>query len=117
MIWYLAFQLLGLAIFCTILYVVYLFTKGQFDCLLDYLLDHWKKILIGYGVMIAILTILCFNALIQTMKCSIHGTSMKTETSYSWVMKECLMKSRTGAMLPIKISRDQPEGSDHDVTN
>lgn len=113
MVWYLTFQLLGLSSFCIILYVVYLFTKNQFDAPLDYFLDNWKKILIGYVVMVAVVTGLCFNALVQTMRCTIHGTSMKTETSYSWVLGECLMKSRTGAMLPIKISRDQPEGEGH----
>lgn len=118
MIWLLLFTILALFLVFGLWYSVYLITyrkenKELRDSFLDFLSEKIRLLLISILVGIMLVSILCFKPLYNTVRCSISGTSMNTETSYSWVLGECLYKSKTGAMLPLKVSRDSPEGGSH----
>lgn len=117
MIWYMLIQIVAVLAYVGLVAVWYRFRKDKLDDFIDFTLSHWKGLLGGYIVLFFIVTLSLFSPLLKTSKCAIHGTSMNTQTKYSWIMGECLMKSKTGAWLPIKISRDQPEGHETDLTN
>jgi hypothetical protein len=117
MIWYLLIQILAVLFYIGVIFVWYKFRKDKLDDFIEFSMDRWKILLIAYFVIFTIVTIFLFVPLKNTTKCAIHGNSMNTETKYSWVMGSCLMKTRTGAWLPINISRDQPEGEHHDSTD
>jgi hypothetical protein len=53
------------------------------------------------------------------MTCQFDGVAYKATTTYSWYKNgtyedKCLFQSKNVTLLPLKINRDQPEGSDHD---
>lgn len=117
MIWYLLIQIVAVLVYVAAVAGWFKLRKDKLDDFLDFSLSRWKILLGGYGVLFLIVTACLYTPLKYTTKCAIHGNSMNTETKYSWVMGECLMKTRTGAWLPIKISRDQPEGEHHDTAD
>ncbi len=117
MIWYLLIQILAVLIYIAAVCIWYKLRRDKLEDFLDFSIERWKILLGGYIVLFLIVTICLYTPLKYTAKCSIHGNSMNTETKYSWIMGECLMKTRNGAWLPIKISRDQPEGDHVDLTN
>lgn len=114
MIWYLLIQIVAVLGYVGLTATWYKFRKEKLDDFMDFAIDRWKILLAGYVAVFLIVTLALFSPLLKTTKCAIHGSSMNTETKYSWVMGDCLMKTKTGAWLPIKISRDQPEGDHHD---
>lgn len=115
MIWYLLFQILAVMCYIGLIVVWYKFRKDKLSDFVEFCAERWKILLGVYIVIFLTMTILMYTPLKNTMKCSIHGNSMNTETRYSWVMSDCLMKTKNGAWLPVKINRDQPEGHDLDL--
>lgn len=117
MVWFLLIQIFAVLFYVGAVTLWFKFRKDKLEDIMDFVVERWKVLLAGYVVVFLIVTLSLFSPLLKTTKCSIHGSSMNTETKYSWVMGECLMKTRTGAWLPIKISRDQPEGDHHDAVD
>lgn len=110
MIWYLTFQILATIFFLLLVYACYKLRKDKLDHLDDWLLDNWKKIGIFWVSIFIVMTVLMVKPLWKTTTCQFDGLSMNTETTYSWYKGQCLMKTKTGAWLPLKINRDSPEG-------
>lgn len=111
MIWFILFQLLGVAV---VMGMWFLYSKSKkIYSFVDVVMDNIKKVLISLAVMFLVLTLVMVKPLWYTAKCSIHGTSMSANTKYSWVMGDCLMETKNKSWIPVKISRGIPDG-DHD---
>lgn len=95
-----------------IMVMVALFRKREYksEDFLEWTSYYKWKIGLGYLVCIGILVLAMIKPLWHTMTCQFDGWAANTETSYSWYKGQCLYKSKTGAWLPLGISRDQPEG-------
>ena len=76
----------------------------------DWIKLHWKKFLIVLMISLGAYTLICIKPLYHTTKCYSYGKTYKTYTEYSWILGECLYKGKTGAMLPLQITRDNPDG-------
>lgn len=114
MVWFWTFQSLTTLVFVGAVYGVFRLRKDKLDHIDEWLLRHWKKLLSSWGVVFIIMTIVMIKPLWNTATCQFEGLSMNTEMTYSWYKSQCLMKTKTGAWLPININRDAPEG-DHNV--
>lgn len=97
-------------------YIVYLLDKYSKNPLLGkgygWALSHKKVVLGGILAITLLVTMLLIKPLFNTAKCVYYGYSYGTETQYNWVLGDCLYKGRTGAWLPLKITRDVPTGTD-----
>lgn len=82
------------------------------DDALDWIIDHKKKIGVAYFIGLFIIFVLCFNPLWQTTKCRYYQFSYNTVTKQDWMLDQCLYKTKTGAWLPLVITRDSPDGND-----
>lgn len=105
----------GLILIAGLLFGVgYLLFKKRKDPQLVYWDDwiklHWKKFLIVLMISLGTYTLICIKPLYHTTKCYFYGKTYKTYTEYSWILGECLYKGKTGAMLPLQITRDNPDG-------
>ena len=112
MIWFWLFQSLSLVAFIAVVYGAFKLRRDKLDNLEEWLIKHWRKVLIGWGITFLVMVLVMCKPLWLTVTCQFDGWSMNTETSYSWYKGQCLMKTKTGAWLPININRDQPQG-DH----
>lgn len=113
MIWYFLIQLGVTLLFLGLILLCFKFRKDKLEDLWEFVYSKGKIIGSIYLLLFLAVTFALFTPLKNTVKCSIHGNSMNTETKYSWVMGDCLMKTKNNAWLPININRDQPEGTDH----
>lgn len=117
MIWFILFQILGVVGVLGIWYLIHKARKNKHpeESFTDLLLDNVKKVLISVGFVFVLLTLCMVKPIYYSAKCSIHGTSMNAKTKYSWVMSECLMETKNGSWIPVKITRGVPDGADdHD---
>lgn len=92
------------------IYAAYRFRKDKLDDFFDWVAGKVKRLLIIWVFVMGLVTLALTVPLWHTMTCQFDGWAANTETSYSWYKSTCLYKSKTGAWLPLGISRDQPQG-------
>lgn len=114
MFWYLSFIVFSFVVTGLITYFYHKFFCNKSESFIEWCEDRIKMLLKLALCVILIVTILSMKPLYKTLTCQFDGIAANTETSYSWYKGQCLYKSKTGAWLPLGISRDQPEGQSHD---
>lgn len=119
MIWY-VLALIGATILCVGgVYTAFFFRKDKLDDFIDWTDGKRKRLLKIWVVILLVVTVLLIKPLWNTMTCQFDGVAYKATTTYSWYKNgsyedKCLFQSKNGTLLPLKINRDQPEGSDND---
>lgn len=113
MSWYIFFLFLTTLWLFFSIFALFKFKKHKNEGFVEYLLDNKVFLIKIWAVSLIVVTVLLSKQLWRTTTCQFDGLAANTETSYSWYKGQCLYKSKTGAWLPLGISRDQPEGSDH----
>lgn len=48
----------------------------------------------------------------STVGCAYDGYTYNVETEYNWIKSTCLYTGKNGAKLPLKFTRDTPDGKD-----
>lgn len=115
MIWFALFQFMGFAAVFGLWYLYgKYFHKSVGEAWHDVILDNFKKFFVSFCIMFMALTLVMAKPLYHTSQCSIKGVSMNANTKYSWVMGECLMQTKDGSWIPLKITRGVPNGADTD---
>lgn len=98
-------------------YSIYFFGKRRADPILvdwlEWLGNHKKRILFSWLGGFVLITLVCINPLWKTTKCRYYQFSYNTVTKQDWVLGQCLYKTKTGAWLPLVVTRDSPDGSEH----
>lgn len=79
----------------------------------EWLLQCKKRILYVWLAGVIVITLVCIQPLWETTKCRYYQFSYSTITKQDWMLNQCLYKTRTGAWLPLIITRDAPGGEDH----
>lgn len=104
-------------------YLAYRFRKDKLDDFLEWAEGKVKRLLLVWSVVLCMITLALTKPLWNTMTCQFDGMAYKVNTSYSWYKNgryedKCLFVAKNGALLPLRIIRDQPDG-DHasDVMN
>lgn len=115
MIWYVLALLSMTVLFGGGVYAAYRFRKDKLDDFIDWAGDRFKIILKLWAVCLVVVTVMLTKPLWNTMTCQFDGMAYKVNTSYSWYKNgryedKCLFVAKNGALLPLKIIRDQPEG-------
>lgn len=117
MVWYWIFVLLSTVLFSICVYLAYRFRSDKLDDFIDWVKPNIRRIIIAWVVVIGILTFCLIRPIINTVACQFDGITYKVDTSYSWYKNgsyadKCLFTGKNGALLPLRIIRDQPDG-DH----
>ncbi len=122
MVWYWISLFLASVVTFFGFYIAYKFRSEKLDDLLDWFEGKVKKLLLIWFSVLLFVTIILAKPLWNTMTCQFDGMAYKVNTSYSWYKNgnygdKCLFVAKNGALLPLRIIRDQPDG-DHasDVT-
>lgn len=123
MIWY-GLALIGATILTVGgIYLAYRFRKDKLDDFIDWTQGKIKRLLMIWAIVLCLVTLALIKPLWNTMTCQFDGMAYKVNTSYSWYKNgnygdKCLFVAKNGALLPLRIIRDQPD-SDHasDVVN
>jgi hypothetical protein len=79
---------------------------------LEWFGDRRKALLIGWGVGLVIITMVLVKPLWRTTVCRYYQFSYNTITKQDWMLNQCLYKTKTGAWLPLVVTRDSPDGND-----
>lgn len=80
--------------------------------LLDWLDEYKRRIGIGFFIGLFLIFVLCFKPLWKTTQCRYYQFSYNTVTKQDWMLSQCLYKTKTGAWLPLVVTRDSPGGED-----
>lgn len=119
MIWYVLALIGATILFAGGVYTAFFFRKDKLDDFIDWTNGKRKLLLkIWVGVLLVV-TVLLIKPLWNTMTCQFDGVAYKATTTYSWYKNgkyedKCLFRSKNGTLLPLKINRDQPEGSENE---
>ena len=123
MIWYWLALLGATLVTGSGIYTAFRFRKDKLDDFIDWIQGKVKRLLVIWAVVLGLVTLALTKPLWNTMTCQFDGMAYKVNTSYSWYKNgsygdKCLFVGKNGALLPLRIIRDQPEG-DHtaDVIN
>lgn len=116
MIWFSAFQMIAFAVFGFAVFLAYKYRRDKLDDLEEWFTAKWKLIIKLYLLWFVVISMFMSGPLWSTVTCKFDGYAANTETSYSWYKGKCLYKTKTGAWLPLNISRDQPEGDHVDTS-
>lgn len=79
---------------------------------LEWFGDRRKVVLIGWGAGLLVITMVLVKPLWRTTVCRYYQFSYNTVTKQDWMLNQCLYKTKTGAWLPLIITRDSPDGND-----
>lgn len=79
---------------------------------LDWFVDHKKSVLWGWVAVLLLVTLVVIKPLWKTTVCRYYQFSYNTVTKQDWMLDQCLYKTKTGAWLPLIITRDSPDGND-----
>ncbi|QEQ94966.1 hypothetical protein pEaSNUABM56_00190 [Erwinia phage pEa_SNUABM_56] len=118
MIWY-VLALIGATILVGGgIYAAFYFRKDKLDDFIDWTDGKKALFLKVWAAALLVVTILLIKPLWNTMTCQFDGVAYKATTTYSWYKNgtyedKCLFQGKNGALLPLKINRDQPDGSDN----
>ncbi len=107
MIWYFSFQILG-ALFVLGLFTAYALYKVR--PLFSFLWKNKRWVLFALLTSFTLITLLTLKPLYRTAQCHFTGVSMKSETKYSWYLKVCQVKTKSGSYVPLRSSRGLPDG-------
>lgn len=115
MIWFFLFQLLGFVftVGCWYLYGKVKRDKTVEDEWYDVVIDNIKKFFVSVVIVFTILTVVMIKPLYYTAQCSFNGVSMNANTKYSWYMGTCLVETKDGSWIPLRITRGVPNGAEH----
>lgn len=121
MVWFWVFQSLALMVFCACVYGAFRFRKDKLDDIEDWAKAKWKIVLKLWVVVFVGATLWMAEPLFNTVSCQFDGVAYKATTTYSWYKngsyeEKCLFQGKNGTLLPLKITRDQPEGDHADVS-
>ena len=119
MIWYVLALLGATVLFGGGVYIAFHFRKDKLDDFIDWTEDKRMLLLKLWAIVLLFVTIVLAKPLWNTMTCQFDGVAYKATTTYSWYKNgayedKCLFQSKNGTLLPLKINRDQPDGSDND---
>lgn len=114
MLWYTLFLFISSLGYAGCVYLAFKFRKDKLDDFPEWSVENGKRVFLLWIATLLIITGLLSKPLVKTMSCQFDGWTANTETSYSWYKGQCLYKSKTGAWLPLGISRDQPQGDGHE---
>lgn len=118
MIWYVLALLGATILFGGGVFIAFHFRKDKLDDFIDWTEDKRMLLLKLWAIALLFVTVLLAKPLWNTMTCQFDGVAYKATTTYSWYKNgtyedKCLFQSKNGTLLPLKINRDQPEGSDN----
>lgn len=98
-------------------YAIYFFCKRREEPVLidwtEWLVERKKLLAIGWVIGLVFITLACIRPLWDTTVCRYYQFSYNTVTKQDWMLKQCLYKTRTGAWLPLVVTRDSPDGAEH----
>lgn len=100
------------------IYTAFRFRKDKLDDFIDWIQGKVKRLLLIWAMVLVLVTLALTKPLWNTLTCQFDGAAYKATTTYSWYKNgtyedKCLFQSKNGTLLPLKINRDQPEGSDN----
>lgn len=98
-------------------YAIYFFCKRRKDPILidwmEWVGERKKRFALGWVIGVALITLACIKPLWNTTVCRYYQFSYNTITKQDWVLGQCLYKTKTGAWLPLVVTRDSPDGDEH----